>query len=256
MKQRSESIKAIIADDEEQLRVHLRKKLSLLWPTLTIYGEAKDGITALKMIEKNLPDIAFLDIKMPGLSGIEVAKKAADRCRIVFITAYDRYAVDAFERGAIDYILKPVTDERLQRTVKRLQGYIDQSSVPSNISRILEDVSSSLNRKTRYLEWIRVLHKGSIRIINISEIYYFKASDKYISVRTAKNEFLIRKTIKELEEELPPDKFWRIHRGIIVNVSYISELTKSFTGRYEVNLKDLEETLIVSRAYSHLFRQM
>ncbi|MBI5327619.1 MAG: response regulator transcription factor [Deltaproteobacteria bacterium] len=251
-----ENIKAVIAEDEKTLREHFRAKLSVVWPNLIICGEAWDGITALTLIKEYQPDIVFLDIKMPGLSGIDVAKKIAGKCLIVFITAYNRYAVDAFERGAIDYILKPVTDERMQKTVKRLQDRIAQSSAPSSISEILEKAAGAFNKQTKYLEWIRVLHKGSIRIININEIYYFKSADRYTVVRTGNGEFLIRKAIKELEEELPPDKFWRIHRGAIVNVSHISKLTKSFTDRYEVNLRDLQETLIVSRAYSHLFRQM
>lgn len=250
-------IKAIICDDEDALRMHLRKKLSSLWRELVICGEAGDGVTALNLVEKNRPDIAFLDIKMPGLSGIEVAKKVAGKCLVVFITAYDRYAVEAFENEAIDYLIKPVTDKRLEKTVHRLQKKMATfSKTPMEMAGIFEKVALALGKDSKHLQWVKVKHGESIRLIAVNEIYYFKAEDKYTRVRTKEGEFLIRKTIKELTDELDPNQFWNIHRATIVNVQSIARASRSLSGRYELRLKDLPEMLTVSRAYAHLFRQM
>ena len=252
-------IKAIIADDEEQLRIHLKLQLHKLWPELVICGEAANGIEAVALIQKARPDMAFLDIRMPGLSGIEVARKIAGTCHVVFITAYDAYAVKAFENEALDYILKPVTENRLDKTVKRLQKQM--SSTPrqgAEITETLERVLSSLEAKVSidYLQWIKVQHGDGVRLIPVAEVCYFKAGDKYTMVMTGKGESLIRKSIKSLEEELDPNQFWRIHRGTIVNVNQIAKVSRSLTGRSTIKLKDLPETLMVSRTYTHLFRQM
>jgi len=172
-------IKAIIADDEEQLRSYLKSGLSTVWPELVICGEAGNGKEALKLIEKHRPDIAFLDIKMPGLSGMEVARKIAGTCWIVFITAYDQYAVEAFENEAIDYLLKPVTDKRLKTTVKRLQKQIaDTREPPSELASTMERVLSALETRetSGYLRWIKVLHGAEIRLIPVDEVYYFQCT--------------------------------------------------------------------------------
>ena len=250
---------AIIADDEAQLRVYLKSKLTELWPELRICGEAENGIEALDLIESLRPAIAFLDIKMPGLSGIEVAQKISFDCRVVFITAYDQFAVEAFEKEAIDYILKPVTPERLKKTVKRLQKQICADSEPplkftATMERLLgalEDKQSAGN-----LKWLKVRHGEEVRLISTDEVYYFKAEDKYTLVRTIAKESLIKKSIRQLAEELDPDQFWRIHRGSIINVNRIAGVHRSFAGRYTVKLKELPETLTVSRSYGHLFKQM
>jgi len=252
-------IRAIIADDEEQLRSYLKSGLSTVWPELIICGEAENGKEALELIEKHRPDIAFLDIKMPGLSGMEVARKIAGTCRVVFITAYDQYAVEAFENEAIDYLLKPVTDKRLETTVKRLRKQIaDTHESPSDLAKTMERVLSALEttETSGYLRWIKVLHGDSIRLIPVDEIYYFQASDKYTLVMTREGESLIKKSIRELSEELDPDQFWQIHRGAIVNANQIAKVNRSLTGRLAIKLKDLPETLTVSRTYNHLFRQM
>lgn len=252
-------IRAIIADDEEQLRSYLKSGLSAVWPELVICGEAGNGKEALKLIEKHRPDIAFLDIKMPGLSGMEVAKKIAGTCRVVFITAYDQYAVEAFENEAIDYLLKPVTDKRLKTTVKRLQKQIaDTHEPPSGLAKTMERVISALEiRETPcYLRWIKVLHGDGIRLIPVDEVCYLQASDKYTVVMTREGESLIKKSIRELSEELDPDQFWQIHRGTMVNANQIAKVNRSLTGRLVIKLKDLPETLTVSRTYTHLFRQM
>jgi len=250
---------AIIADDEEQLRIHLKSKLAELWPELIICGEAKNGLEAMDLIELYRPAIAFLDIKMPGLSGIEVAQKISANCRVVFITAFDQYAVKAFENEAVDYLLKPVTDKRLAKTIKRLKKQISAiSKPPIDFSRTMDRLLAALkdNQPGGYLKWIKVRHGEELRLISIDEVCYFKAADKYTLVRTLENESLIKKSIRQLAAELDPDQFWRIHRGSIINVNRISGVHRSFAGRFIVKLKDLPETLTVSRSYGHLFKQM
>jgi DNA-binding LytR/AlgR family response regulator len=252
-------IKAIIADDEEQLRTYLKSRLSEVWPELVICGEAENGREALKVIEKEHPHIAFLDIRMPGLSGMEVAKKIAGSCRIVFITAYDQYAVEAFESEAVDYLLKPVTNERLKSTVDRIKKQIAASSeTEPNLSEVVERLMTGLQERHApgYLQWIRAQQGDGTRLIPVDDVYYFKASDKYTMVVTAEGELLITKPIKELADELDPQQFWRIHRGTIVNVQCVDQVSRSVTGRGVVRLKGRPETLAVSRQYIHLFKQM
>ena len=250
---------AIIADDEEQLRVHLRSKLADLWPELIISGEANNGLEALDLIKSHRPAIVFLDIKMPGLTGIEVAQKISADCRVVFITAYDQYAIEAFENEAIDYILKPVTEKRLQKTVQRLKKQIVTTPEPSpKFADTMERLIAALNHKeaSGYLKWLRVRHGDEVRLIAVDDVCYFKAEDKYTIVKTQQGESLIRKSIRQLTEELDPDQFWRIHRGTIISIHQIAKVSRSFAGRYIIKLKDLPETLTVSRSYAHLFKQM
>lgn len=252
-------IRAIIADDEEQLRKHLRSQLAEVWPDLVICGEARNGQEALELIEQDRPEIAFLDIRMPGLSGIEVAKKIAGSCWVVFVTAYDQYAVEAFEHEAIDYLLKPVTHERLARTVKRMREQIALSHKPPlEVSDMVERLLASLSQRQtpQYLQFVRIQEGDGIRLIPVEEVYYFKAGDKYTMVMTKESESLIRKPIKELADELDPQNFWRIHRGTIVNVHYIAQVSRSVTGKGVVRLKGRPESLAISRQYIHLFKQM
>jgi DNA-binding LytR/AlgR family response regulator len=252
-------IRAIIVDDEEQLRRYLRSQLAEVWSDLIICGEAKNGREALELIEQYRPEIAFLDIRMPGLSGIEVAKKIAGSCWVVFVTAYDQYAVEAFEHEAIDYLLKPVTHERLERTVKRLREQIAPlHKPPLQVSEIVERLMASLSQRQapQFLQFVRVQQGDGIRLIPAEEVYYFKAGDKYTMVITKDGESLIKKSIKELAQELDPSQFWQIHRGIIVNVSKMDKVSRSLTGRGVVKLKERPELLTVSRNYLHLFKQM
>jgi DNA-binding LytR/AlgR family response regulator len=250
---------AIIADDEEQLRIYLKSKLASLWPELTICGEAQNGLEALELIESCRPAIAFLDIKMPGLTGIEVARKISANCRVVFITAFDQYAIEAFENEAVDYILKPVTDTRLEKTVERLKKQLsDVSDPPADFSATMDRLIAALNDKqlSGYLKWIKVRHGEEVRLIAVDDVCYFKAEDKYTVVKTREGESLIKKSIRQLTGELDTDQFWRIHRGTIINISQISGVSRSFSGRLIIKLKDLPETLTVSRSYAHLFKQM
>jgi len=251
--------KAIIADDEEQLRIYLRSKLSGLWPELDICAEAENGLKALELIDKNRPEIAFLDINMPGLSGLEVARSITCDCRVVFITAYDQYAIEAFENEAIDYLLKPVGQERLAKTVKRLQQQIaDRPPSPADLALTLERFMATMKNREApgFLKWIKVRHGEDLRLISVGEVCYFKAEDKYTVVKTPTGESLIKKSIQQLATALDPDQFWRIHRGTIINVNFIDRINRSFAGRMTIKLEDLPETLTVSRSYSHLFKQM
>ena len=251
--------KAVIADDEKELRTYLRSMLSEVWPDLSICGEAKNGKEALQMVESMHPDIAFLDIKMPGLSGMEVAKKIAGLCRIVFVTAFDQYAVEAFESEAVDYLLKPVSKERLIHTMQRLKNQLNFSiEPPARLTEVIEQVLSKLANRggSDFLRWIKAQNKDTIRLIPVEEADYFKAEDKYTLVMTKEGETLIKKSIKELAQELDPAQFWQIHRGTIVNVSKIEKVSRSLTGRGILKLKERPEFLTVSRNYLHLFKQM
>ena len=249
------SVRAIIADDEEALRDHLRNKLSGLWPELEVAGTAQDGEAALDMIRDLKPDIAFLDISMPGMSGIEVAKAAAGACLFVFVTAHDEFAVEAFEREAVDYLLKPVTDERLAATIRRLKERLAAAPVP-DLSVVLERLSNALPKPPGHLQWIKAQHRDGVRLIAANDIYFFRATDKYTTVRTREGEFLIRKTLKELENELDPAQFWRVHRAAIVNARLIQKVDRSIAGTRTIRFKELPDNLTVSRAYTHLFKQM
>jgi DNA-binding LytR/AlgR family response regulator len=251
--------KAIIAEDEKELRLYLRSMLSKVWPELVICGEARDGKEALQMVEALRPDVAFLDIRMPGLSGMEVAKKIAGLCRIVFVTAFNQYAVEAFEKEAVDYLLKPVSKERLTQTAQRLKNQLNSSrEPPGGLAEVIEQVLSKLSSRgeANFLRWIKAQHKDSIRLIPVEEADYFKAEDKYTLVITKEGESLIKKSIKELAQELDPSQFWQIHRGTIVNVSKIDKVSRSLTGRGILRLKGRPELLTVSRNYLHLFKQM
>ncbi|KQC11385.1 MAG: hypothetical protein APR62_09950 [Smithella sp. SDB] len=253
--------KAVIAYDEKELRTYLKKMLAEVWPQLEICGEAANGKETLKMIDTVAPHIAFLDIKMPGISGLEVAKNIAGICRIVFITAFDQYAVEAFEREAVDYLVKPVTKERLLQTVNRLKKQLQSSPEPpvdlaEMIKQLLTSLQSNANAGLRYLQWIKTQHKENVRLISVEEVDYFQAGDKYTLVITAEGESLIKKSIKELSQELDPQKFWQIHRGTIVNVSKIETIGRSLTGRGILKLKNRTDALTVSRQYLHLFKQM
>ncbi len=251
---------AVIADDEKQLRIYLRSKLAGLWPELVISGEAENGHQALDLIETRRPGIAFLDIKMPGLSGLEVAKRMTADCIVVFITAFDEFAIEAFENEAIDYLLKPVTDERLAKTVNRLKKQLAASrlSSPGQLTATLERLLVRLKNEeeTGYLKWIKVRHGDQVRLVAVDDVYFFKAEDKYTVVKTGDGEYLIKTSIRQLAEELDPDQFWRIHRSTIVNLGCVAGVHRSFGGRLLVKLNNLSQTLPVSKTYAHLFKQM
>lgn len=250
-------VTAIIADDEPVLRHHLQNLLKEKWPALQIVGLAEDGDEAIQFAKELQPDIAFLDIRMPGKSGLEAAAAINTFCRIVFVTAYDEYGVEAFEKQAIDYLLKPVTSDRLTQTIARLQNDLNDTPVLSD--QILEELRQKLDLPSssdQYLQWLKIGQGDGIQLTNVNEVFYFQAADKYTSVITESGEELIRTSIKELAASLDPEQFWRIHRATIVNVSRIKSASRSFTGRYLVHLTKHEDILTASRTYGHLFKQM
>jgi DNA-binding LytR/AlgR family response regulator len=252
------TVSALIVDDESPMRDQLRARLRDVWPELVIAGEASNGIEAVSMADLHKPDIIFLDIRMPGQSGIEAARHLYNRCHIVFVTAYDQYAVDAFEQGAMDYLLKPVTADRLQRTCTRLRAQLD--AAPADIGDQLQKLTQLLQRgetkKPEYLRWIQAQVGTSLRMISTREVLFFQSDDKYTLVQTAQAELLIRKTLKELADELDPDEFWRIHRSTLVRVDAIAEVTRDERGRQMLKVRGHPAALEVSRNHAHLFQQM
>jgi DNA-binding LytR/AlgR family response regulator len=250
---------AILADDEPLLRDHLREKLAVLWPELDIVAEASNGNDASSIIAKLAPDIAFLDIKMPGLTGIEVAQGIETSTRVVFVTAFDQYAVDAFENEAIDYVLKPVSDARLAQTVTRLQKSLAEQSPNPDISQILNLLARAKDNKDtapQKLRWIRANRGDTIYQIAVDEVIFFQSDDKYTTVNTVNGEHLISKPLSELTQSLDGEHFWQIHRGTVINVRNVISTKRDGDGRMTVALKGCAKPLSVSRAYQHLFRQM
>jgi DNA-binding LytR/AlgR family response regulator len=246
-------ISAVIAEDETVLRDELRTQLEALWPELRIVGEAATGIEALQLLERHRPQIMFLDIEMPGLTGLEVARQVGGRSHVVFVTAYDAYAVAAFEQGAVDYVLKPFDTARLALTIGRLKERVD--SPPPSLEVLLRELAGA-RPAPEYLRWINASRGNEVRLITVDEVCYFQADTKYTRVVTADGESLIRRTLRELQEQLDPAAFWTIHRSYIVNANAISGVARDFRGRVHVKLKSRPEKLAVSEAHAHLFRQM
>jgi DNA-binding LytR/AlgR family response regulator len=244
---------AIIAEDEPLLRGEIKQLLATLWPELRIVAEAEDGIDALHALEQHRPQVLFLDIQMPSVSGLEVAKAASGRCHVVFVTAYEQYAVAAFEHGAVDYVMKPISTARLAAATARLKERLD--APPSRLEGLLRSLAEALPKRP-HLRWINASQGQKIRLITTDEICYFKSDSKYTLVVTADAEAVIRRPIKELLDELDPDTFWPIHRGVVVNAAAISAIHRKLNGQLEVRLKARKETLPVSDAYSYRFRQM
>lgn len=255
---------AILADDERLMRDQLRLRLSEVWPELDILAEAKNGAEAVEAVANHKPDVAFLDIRMPGMTGIEAASEITalegNRTQLVFVTAYDEYAVAAFERGAIDYVLKPAEAARLSTTVARIKARLASSSAP-NVERLLADLKQAMqgNNSTpakQFMRWIQATVGSSLRMIPVEEVLFFVSDEKYTRVQTEKFEALIRKPIKELVDELDPDLFWQIHRSTLVNVRKIAGVVNDERGHKIVSLQGHAEKLEVSRSYLHLFKQM
>ena len=251
-------IRAILADDEANLLHYLEGMLHRLWPELEIIATATNGLEALSLIRDEEPDIAFLDIRMPVLTGVQVAQRVQGECHVVFITAYDEYAVQAFESAAIDYLLKPIEESRLQQTIQRLkQLTFSHPTSINDLAGVIEKlVRDPAQASQQYLGWIRAGESEQTRLVPVDEVIYFKADDKYTSVVTRDKEYLIRKPICELSTELDPELFWQIHRGIIVQVKQIDRIKRALNGSCKLYLKGFKEALNVSRRYAHLFKQM
>jgi DNA-binding LytR/AlgR family response regulator len=242
---------AVIADDEPQLLDYLKKRLRQVWPELRIVGDAQDGLEALRMIRELKPSYAFLDIQMPGLSGLEVAEQVAADCQIAFVTAHDQYAIDAFERAAIDYLLKPVSDERLRKTVERLRK--SQVPAPGALSE-LRDLVRQLHPAQAYLHWLQVSVRDEVTLLPVTEVDLFQSTDKYTLLANPRGEWLIRTALKDLEPQLDPAQFWRVHRGAIVRVAAIERVVRGVHGQFSVKLTGHARGIAVSRPYAFRFK--
>jgi DNA-binding LytR/AlgR family response regulator len=264
-------VTAVIADDERLMREQLRARLAEVWPDLSVVGEARNGAEAVALVDEHHPDLVFLDIRMPGLTGVDAARQIAqlewpdDRPlpEIVFITAYDQYAVEAFEQGVADYVLKPAERERLQVTVGRLRKRLAQRASPEGpsaqtapLQQLLHKLAAGMGQAPAYLRWIQATVGSTIQMIPVEEVLFFISDEKYTRVQTAQVEALIRKPIKELVDELDPQTFWQIHRSTLVNTNHISGVTRDMRGRQLVSVKGHPEKLEVSRSYTGLFKGM
>lgn len=245
---------AVIAEDEPVLRTELCEHLASLWPEMRVVALAEDGLQALQALDSFAPDLLFLDIEMPGLSGLEVAARASRRSHVVFVTAYDKYAVAAFEQGAVDYVLKPFSAARVALTVSRLKERLREA--PADLDQLLAQLAERKTAAKPHLRWIKASHGQQVRLITVEEVFFFQADNKYTMVVTAAGQSLIRRSIAELSQVLDPEQFWQIHRSTIVNANQIAAVQRRPNGTLNLKLKQHPETLAVSTTYAHLFRQM
>lgn len=258
----NQEITAVIADDEPLLRHHLNRALGESWPELEVVGLAQNGQEALGLIEQHQPDVVFLDIKMPSLDGMSVAKilnKQGCRSQVVFVTAYDEFALEAFEANAVDYLLKPLSDQRLDQCVAKLKERLVESEPTPDISALLSQIQQlGQADKPSYLSWLRASKGEDIHLIAVSDVLYFKAEDKYVSLFIDEGgepiEYLLRTSLKELGRQLDPESFWQIHRSTIVNVSAIEKVKKQITGKMVVVIGKVK--LPVSRAMQGKFTRV
>jgi len=246
-------VKAIIAEDEKHLADDLQRRLQRLWPELEIVAVVHDGVKAAAALAEIKPDFAFLDIRMPGKSGLEAARSAAANCRVVFVTAFDDHAVQAFEQAAADYLLKPVSDERLARCVERLkqQATVAPDELLQRLQRLL-----AAPAKPEYLQWLRAQVGQTVRLVATEDVCYLQSADKYTLLLTGDAEMLLRTPLKDLIAQLDPQHFWQVHRGTIVNARKIVSAHHDLLSKVTLTLRDRPEKVAVSRSYAHLFRQM
>jgi DNA-binding LytR/AlgR family response regulator len=261
---------ALIADDEPLLRERLAALLARLWPELQVVAQARNGREALALFDEHAPDVAFLDVHMPGINGVEAARGIGGRACIVFVTAFEQYAVQAFEQGAVDYLVKPFDEARLAATVARLRERL--CAVPPqrapDLGPLLESLAERLAGQLggaaasaaaparQYLQWIRASVGSSVRLIPVDEVVYLRSDEKYTLVVWGGGEALIRKTIRELADELDPARFVQIHRSVIVALPFVSQVVRGANETADVHLRGRSEVLPVSRSFVHLFRQM
>ncbi|HEY0198195.1 MAG TPA: LytTR family DNA-binding domain-containing protein [Rhodanobacter sp.] len=254
-------IRAVVAEDEALLRSALGRLLAETWPELDVIAECEDGAAALEAIAEYKPEVAFLDIRMPGLTGLEVAMAAIESSpatQIVFTTAYDQYAIDAFERGAVDYLLKPIAPERLAATVQRVKSRAASGGIPADIAQTLRQLAQAATPtgSATPLTWITASSGRETRLIMVDDIAYFRADNKYTVAMTADGEALLRKPIRELLDVLDPVHFKQIHRSTIVNLKAIVAVIRDDSGKGTLRLKQRPETLTVSQPFMTLFRNM
>jgi DNA-binding LytR/AlgR family response regulator len=258
-------IKALIADDEPLLRQRLAEHLARAWPDLCIVAEARNGREAVELFETHAPQVVFLDVHMPGLSGVDAARSMAGRTQIVFVTAYEQYAVQAFEQGAIDYLVKPFDQARLAQTVARLrerlappqgESVADGAPLDALLERLAGELRGRAGAPPRHLQWIKASVGSTVRLIPVEQVHFLRSDEKYTLVVWDGGEALIRKTIRELADELDPERYVQIHRSVIVNLARVAHVTRGLNETAEVHLQGRSETLPVSRSFLHLFRQM
>ncbi len=256
---------ALIADDEPLLRESLRRQLANVWPELEIVAEARNGRETVQLFDERHPDICFLDVHMPGLSGVDAANHIGRRAHVVFVTAYDHYAVQAFAQGALDYLLKPVEPARLAETVSRLKERLQASRPAVNTEQLLEQLSAQLAKlqggaRREPLRWIRAQVGKTVRLIAVDEIDYVRSDAKYTIVAWRDGgkpaEAVVRTPLKDLFEQLDSEQFAQVHRSVVVNLRSISHVKRHDNETAEIHLKGRVEVLPVSRQYVHLFRQM
>jgi DNA-binding LytR/AlgR family response regulator len=247
-------ITALIAEDEPLMRERLKEKLALAWPELEVVAEAGDGIAAIEAFEAHRPQIAFLDIRMPGRTGLDVAAAIGEDCHIVFITAYDQYALKAFDAGAVDYLLKPVESDRLDAAIGRIRRKL--ASPPADMSALIAELRASIKSDVPRMKWIKAAVGKQVKLIAVRDVAYFQSDTKYTRVVLEGGEALIRTPLKELLSELDPEKFWQIHRGTIVNLDAVTAVLREDAERQFVLLKGRQERLPISRQFTHLFKQM
>jgi DNA-binding LytR/AlgR family response regulator len=245
---------AMIAEDEPLMRERLKEKLAEVWPELVIVAEAADGNAAIAAFEEHRPRLAFLDIRMPGATGLDVAAAIGHDCHVVFITAYDRYAIKAFEAGAVDYLLKPVEADRLALTVDRMKQKLN--AAPSDLTALVEELRSTLGQGSARMKWIKAAVGKQVKLIAVGDVVYFQSDAKYTRVVLAGGEALIRTPLKDLMADLDPDRFCQIHRGTIVNLEAVAGIWREDAERQFVLLKSRQEKLPISRQFTHLFKQM
>jgi DNA-binding LytR/AlgR family response regulator len=275
-------VRALVADDEPHLAQYLAARLAELWPELEVLPPAANGLEALRVIDDEAPQVAFLDIRMPGLTGLEVARRIdiqsarssttiqstarssataqltarSSTTHVVFVTAYDQYAVEAFDQDAVDYVLKPVTDERLARCIERLKRKLADSEAPPPLEEVIARLARAVPAAAGRVRWIRALKGDVVHQIAVDDVLYFNAADKYTRVVTREGEALIRTAIIDLAKELDPERFVQIHRSTIVNMDAVASSRRDLGNRVFVKLKDGKTELAVSRAYAQLFKQM
>jgi DNA-binding LytR/AlgR family response regulator len=242
----------LIAEDEPLLAAEIGEELARLWPQATALPPVHDGHAALQAIDRDRPEVVFLDVQMPGLNGLEVARLLQGRAHVVFITAFDHYAVQAFDEGAVDYVLKPIDPLRLARAVQRTKERL--AGPPADLKPLLDRLPAAAPSEP--LRWITVLRGRELQFITVDDVLYFRADNKYVAVVTAETEALVSTPLKELLTRLDPERFWQVHRSTIVNVDAIKSVSRGLTGKLSIALKARTEKLEVSTAYAHRFKQL
>lgn len=249
--------RALIAEDEEPQRLKLAALLAELWPELSLVSQCEDGLDAIEALTSLRPEVVFLDIRMPGLTGLEIARAASPGTHVVFTTAYDEYAVSAFEHGAIDYLLKPIKRERLEQTVVRLKERVGLANAPA-IGAILDALQSRTSAQTNLgsIRWITGCAGHVTKMFGIDEVLFFQAQDKYVRVATLGDEVQIRTPLRELADALDPEHFWRIHRSVIVRAAAIHRIETDSAGKLQLRVRGRADVLPVSSAFQYRFKPM